>query len=86
MKVDDELREIGIDMDGATFDDLVADTFHNMYRDWNPEFLLCQWWEAGTFCEVVRRKARPHEHKQDHADEFILRRLLNIRKRPSLEV
>ena len=82
MRLEDELKAMGCDMDADTFRDSLADLFAETNRNCTVENLLCRWRDAGHFCALARYRLRLPET----ADELILRTLLNIRKQGELSL
>lgn len=81
MRLEDELKAIGCSEDWETFEKVLGDTFTQGNRNCIVEDLLSRWREAKSFCVAIRRRY----HLGITADEFILRRLLNMRKDEKLE-
>lgn len=76
MRLSDELKSYGIDMEVDDFKDLVEETRHQMFRAWNDEQLVRHPIEAIGYCYVIRHRVR----NMELPFEFILRVLQNIRK------
>jgi hypothetical protein len=70
------LRKSGCDMDIEDFRDLLVDTLHGMYRNWNDEDLMHNPREAGEFCNYIRRVTNCGAL----SDDLILRVLSGRRK------
>lgn len=82
MRLDDELKAIGCNLDCAEFVDRLADLFAATNRDRSVDDLRCDWRDAKKFCQDVRARLK----LADTADELILRTLDNHRRGGDLNV
>jgi hypothetical protein len=71
-----QLKSIGFEGEPDHFKDVLVDTLHNLYPNWNDEKLTRNPKHAEIYCEHVRCQIRMRLE-----DEFILGTLANIRKR-----
>ncbi len=77
MKLEDELKLYGCNLTPDEFEGILADLLSAMYPNVNSEQLLYDPNRALRYCEAVRSATGC----KGLADEMILRRLQNIRKR-----
>jgi hypothetical protein len=76
MKLEDELKLYGSEMDAAEFEDVIQELHAVMHPMWSFEQLLYEPRHELRYCEAVRARAG-----QGLPDNMILRRLNNIRKK-----
>lgn len=76
MKMAEELRQYGCSMEPEAFRDLVVELHQLLHPSWTDEQLLFHPYNAMQFCEAVRQKTQ-----QWVPDHFVLRTLINCRKR-----
>jgi hypothetical protein len=75
-RLEDRLLACGCQMGAVDFRDLLAETLHNLYRNWNDEDLMHRPEEALRYCRAGRHAAKC----LDLPDELILRALSGMRK------
>lgn len=75
-KLGQELRSHGYLADPESFRETLVDVMFNGYGSWTIDDLLCHPEDALEYCRVVRQLTG-----SNLPDEFILKTLLNIRKR-----
>lgn len=82
MRVEDELRAMGSDLDPNEFGDALADLFMQEYPAYTVEDLICRKKDIDRFCKLAFYKLR----LPDEADELIRRTLLNRRRKGELSL
>jgi hypothetical protein len=82
LKLAEELKAINEALDPEQFLAGMKKAFEDNYPNFSVEDLLCRWRESSHFCAVIRSKFGV----PDTADEFILRTLLNTRKKGELSI
>jgi hypothetical protein len=76
MRLQDELKEYGCEVEAQEFREVLADTFARMFRGWTDERMICDTPAARDFCNTVRRVV----NCPGLPDVVINMNLLNMRK------
>lgn len=76
VKLQDELKQYGCDVDAQEFREILADTFARMFRGWTDERMVSDTAAARDFDNAVRRIV----NCPDLPDVLINMTILNMRK------
>jgi len=79
MQLETELKALGSKASADDFEEGLADVFAEMFPNWTTDDLLIRPRNARDYCQAIA--ARFRFPKEGIADEMILRRLTNVRKK-----